>query len=106
MHFSKFVLGSLTIVGLCSGFAVADATSSDSATLPASAVNNDVNLTADLPYLVGKLQAEILTLQDEVKNLLQQDGQAPSDPAYSISIAPPPNHDGAPIPNGDYGDGS
>jgi hypothetical protein len=106
MHFSKFILGPFTIIGLCSGFAVADAASSYSATLPALTLSSDVNSTADFPYLVAKLQGDVLALQGEVNDLLQQDGQDPSDPAYSFSIAPPPNHDGAPIPNGDYGDGA
>jgi hypothetical protein len=63
---------------------------------------SDTNTATDLPYDLAKLQGNVQMLQGEVQRLQSQESQDPADPTEILSLTPPPNHDGAPIPNGDY----
>jgi hypothetical protein len=105
MTFRTLVVTSFTAVGVCCSTVIAHAETFGNS-VPGSPTVSSLNaVPSDLPYVLAKLQGEVQTLQGEVQNLQSQEGQDASYPQYRFSVAPPPNHDGSPIPNGDYGDG-
>lgn len=99
---NKLMIAFFAAAGLCGHLITANAATLDSTTPATPAVSGTTSTTADLPYVVAKLQGDVQTLQGEVQNLQSRESQDPADPQDMFSVAPPPNHDGAPIPNGDY----
>jgi len=102
---NKLMIACFLVAGLCTNFIVANAATPDNTAPTAPAASSTTSATADLPYVLAKLQGDVRTLQSEVQNLQSRDGQDPTDPQEIFSAAPLPNHDGAPIPNGDYSPG-
>ncbi len=92
MH--KFTVACLAALGL-GGFAVA----ADAQTKPIQ------NTSDDQPYVIAKLQNQMHSLQEQIQAIQISNGQQPGDSIAMFSAEPLPNHDGAPIPNGDYSAG-
>jgi hypothetical protein len=105
---NRLMLSCFVVLGLFCKFGIAGAATWAATTPAAPAVsspNSSVSRTEDLPEAIAKLEGDVQTLQVEVRNLQGLLGQDPEDPQAIFSAAPLPNHDGAPIPNGDYSPG-
>ena len=101
MKFRTLIVTSFTAVGVCCSSVIAHADTLGN-TGPGGLTRSSQNAAPpDRPYVLAKLQGEVRTLQDKVQNLQSQNV---SYPQYHFTTAPPPNHDGSPIPNGNYGE--
>jgi hypothetical protein len=105
---NRLMITCFTALSLGSTVVIANAAPLAGTTSAISAVSSPQagsGLVADLPYAVAKLQGDVQQLQVEVQNLQSSTGQDSGFPQTSFSTDALPNHDGAPIPNGDYSPG-
>jgi peptidoglycan hydrolase CwlO-like protein len=104
MKFRTLIVTSFTAVGICCSPIIAHADTLGN-TGPGGLTGSSQNAAPpDLAYVLAKLQGEVQTLRGKVQNLQSQQSQNVSYPQYHFTTAPPPNHDGSPIPNGNYGE--
>jgi hypothetical protein len=99
---NKLMIACFAAAGLCGHLITANAATLENTTPVPPVTSSTTNRTIDLPYILAKLQGDVQTLQSEVQKLQSQKSQDPADPPESFSVVSLPNHDGSPIPNGDY----
>jgi hypothetical protein len=97
---NRFLIACFAATGYCGLAATAHANPVQNASQPISVTANTTQQNGGMPYMLSELQNEIRMLQTNVQTLSSLEGQAPENPRYVISAAPPPNPDSALIPSG------
>jgi peptidoglycan hydrolase CwlO-like protein len=92
----------LATIGLCAQCVTAKADTYDNTNAGSSISGSPSNTQNVQQYKISKLQNEIQTLQGNITTLQRGRGSSSQGPKYVFSVAPIRNHDGSPIPNGDY----